>query len=208
MKILPIPPLPPMPRSSPELVSVLDVVRRDSLDDASDEFEFYWFAREYPRAFRHHMDHAAHRLRTIHHIYGEFHRYFLTRRGPGGVSNRRVAELYWEFEAFLNAVSCALDILVRIVGLAYAEPTPRSFSRFLKFLTNAPSGPLPTVFKKAGARWVHRLKQYRNCFVHQTPPDTLLWFSLEQYSDGLEVRAPIPKNPQDREILAFRRGRR
>lgn len=55
----------PMPKpptlfelSSPQVVKALDVIRT-SLNDETHS-EFYLFAREYPRCYRHHVDHAQH----------------------------------------------------------------------------------------------------------------------------------------------------
>jgi hypothetical protein len=68
---VPILPLPQLPNfsKSPNLVKVLDSVRF-ALD--SEEYgEFYWFAREYPRIYRYHLDHAEYRLKTIYSVYPE-----------------------------------------------------------------------------------------------------------------------------------------
>ena len=62
--------------------------------------------------------------------------------------------------------------------------------------------------KKAQRRWVSRLKDYRDCFVHYTPVDTLSMISLNQHDDGHEIRGKLPVNPNVREILGFRFSRR
>src|SRR5262245_19666347 len=58
--------LPPM-RSyrSPEVARMFDKLRK-KLEDNDGYSEFSWFAREYPRCYRFHMDGADFRLRTIH----------------------------------------------------------------------------------------------------------------------------------------------
>ena len=209
MHILPLPKLPPIPVESPHIVRAMDDIRDLSLED--DLAEFYWFAREYPRVYRHHVDHAALRLRVIYDAYVEFHNEFSeqVRAGSGrlgmAISTRRVSEMYWEFEAFLNAVSSSLDVLSRVVGPAYEAETPLSFGKFVR---KPLQGHLWELFNAAHDRWVWKLKDYRDCFVHYTPPDTLLCFNITPYANGLEVRAPIPRNPNEREILAFRKGRR
>ena len=61
-----IPALPPFRTLSPEVVRVLDRIRFDLDQSSSDEHaEFTWFAREYPRCYRYHLDCADFRLRTI-----------------------------------------------------------------------------------------------------------------------------------------------
>ncbi len=44
--------------ASPHVVRVLDRIRFEVMDDHPDgeTDEFAWFAREYPRAYRHHME--------------------------------------------------------------------------------------------------------------------------------------------------------
>lgn len=211
VNILPLPELPPIPSESPRIGRTFDSVRHRWLEDEEHGCEFSWFAREYPRIYRHHVDHAEHRLRVIHDAYVEF-RQELSEDVRNGdvykeklVSRHRVKEMYWDFEAFLNAVSSSLDAATRVVGPAYAEQTPLSFNRFFR---RAPAGRLRDLFETAADRWVLRLKDYRDCFVHYTPTNTLLFFGIREYSDGWEVRAEIPRNPNERDILAFRRGRR
>lgn len=62
-----IPKIPKFSIYSPPLVKVMDKIRGDF--DGDDEFEFYWFAREYPRFYRHHIQHAEYRLRNIYDKY-------------------------------------------------------------------------------------------------------------------------------------------
>ena len=210
MHILPIPKLPPIPIESPHVVRVMDDVRIRP-DEKGDLSEFNWFAREYPRVYRHHVDHAAHRLRVIYDGYVEFHNELSEQVRDRSVfvemavSKRRVSETYWDFEAFLNAVSSSLDALTRVVGPAYEAESPLSFGKFVR---KGLHGKLWELFNAAGNRWVWKLKDYRDCFVHYTPPNTSLFFHITQYSDGCEVRAPIPRNPNERDILGFRTGRR
>jgi hypothetical protein len=64
------------------------------------------------------------------------------------------------------------------------------------------------LFQKAQRMWVQRLKDYRDCFMHYTPVDTLLVVTLRKYQTGWEVRAKLPVNPNVREILGFRYSRR
>jgi hypothetical protein len=52
------------------------------------------------------------------------------------------------------------------------------------------------------------LKDYRDCFTHYTPVDTLLSVCLRKYRNGWELRAKLPTNPNVREILGFRFSRR
>ena len=63
--------LPDFPSESSELVKVLDNIRYkiNKTDKTGELFEFYWFAREYPRLYRFHYDHLEHRLKSIHKNY-------------------------------------------------------------------------------------------------------------------------------------------
>lgn len=60
----------------------------------------------------------------------------------------------------------------------------------------------------ARERWVLKLKNYRDCFVHFTPVDTMLSISLVQTSDGFHIRGKLPTNPNIREICGFRYSKR
>ena len=208
----PVQPLPPMSTSSPELVLVLDRIRfrLDGLDRKQNSnlySEYTWFAREYPRCYRYHLDCAEHRLRGIHALFCEIHKDFEHKvaNNPNlfsmSTSNVRVQRIYWDFESFLSAVNTALDLLARVAGTAYAQPMPPSFNKFCK---KAGDDGLLGLMKRAQTRWVNRLKDYRDCFVHYTPVDTLLSVSLIQYSDGFHIRAKLPMNPNIRDILGFR----
>jgi hypothetical protein len=57
-------------------------------------------------------------------------------------------------------------------------------------------------------KWVQRLKDYRDCFVHYTPVDTVLQMMMVLRPDGWELRCKLPTNPNSREILRFRYSRR
>src|SRR5687768_12077655 len=59
----------------PRLVRVFDDIRfeLDGRLDADDFAEFTWFAREYPRCYRHHLSACAFRLRNIHARYQQAH---------------------------------------------------------------------------------------------------------------------------------------
>lgn len=205
----PVPALPPMSQSSPRLVLAMDLIRREL--GGHDEYgEFYWFAREYPRCYRHHLDCAEHRLHTIHDLYEQIH----VDLAPGvlahssmfgtHVSDIRSKRVYWDFESYIGEINNSLDLLARIAGLAYRNQTPPNFNRFCKL----PSSPLVSICVAAQTRWVTRLKSYRDCFTHFTPVDTILSVGLDQYSDGFHMRAKLPTNPSVRDILGFRYNRR
>ena len=98
-----------------------------------------------------------------------------------------------------------MAIDTRVAGTAYKDQMPPNFNKFCK--RQGDSG-LLGIFKRAQMRWVNRLKDYRDCFTHYTPVDTWLSVGLYQYSDGFELRARLPTNPNIREILGFRFSRR
>ena len=209
--IIPLPNLPKFSESSLKIVQVFNRIRFDL--DTSDEYaEFYWFAREYPRCYRYHIDCAEFRLKGIHQKYQAAHIHFsheLQKRDENcfgmAYSNQQTYEIYWDFEAFLSAMNTALDLLARIVGTAYHEQTPPSFNKLCKRKNlNGPA----VILKKAQKLWVSRMKDYRDCFVHYTPVDTLLSISAKQYSNGWEVRGKLPTNPNVRDILSFKFSRR
>ncbi|MDO8532587.1 MAG: hypothetical protein Q7T26_10580 [Dehalococcoidia bacterium] len=214
--VKPVPKLPSFRLFSPEVVRVLDRIRFhlhnvSALNQGYKYAEFFWFAREYPRCYRYHLDCADFRLRTISDLYQEI-RAELTptiRRsqscGGVSVSNEKVQRVYWDFESFLSEINIALDLLARVAGTAYKEEMPANFNRFCK--KEGDAGPLG-VMQKAQLRWVNKLKNYRDCFVHYTPVDTLLTISLVRCADGFEVRGKLPINPNVRDILGFRFSRR
>jgi hypothetical protein len=69
--------------------------------------EFTWFAREYPRAYRHYVQHADFRLHSIYTSFEHAHKYYaekLTDRGSReclemAVGNKQVQAAYWDFES-------------------------------------------------------------------------------------------------------------
>lgn len=192
---------------SPRVVLVFDEIRRNLYE--RDEFaEFCWFAREYSRCYRFHCDGAAFRLRSIHGLMSRIAEDLVGHVGKSdgncfsvAVGDQRVQQVYWDFESFLSEVCIALDLLARIVGPAFKQHTPLSFSRLCKV---EDSHPLLDLFCTAQQRWVTRLKDYRDCFTHYTPVDTLLMVSADRRREGWRIRAKLPVNPNAREIEHFR----
>lgn len=209
--IIPLPNLPKFSDTSPKIVQLFDRIRYDL--HKSDEYaEFCWFAREYPRCYRYHIDNAEFRLKEIYQKYQTAHIYFSHKLHENednsfsmAYSNYQTYEIYWDFEAFLSAMNTALDLLARIVGTAYDEQMPPSFNKLCKKKNlKYPA----VILKKAQKVWVSRMKDYRDCFVHYTPVDTIVYISANQYSDGWEVRGKLPTNPNVRDILSFKFSRR
>jgi len=197
---------------SPDVVLVFDRIRKE-LDGKDSYDEFYWFAREYPRCYRFHLDGADFRLRSIHALMDDIFRGLSeTAESAAGraalqfnVSDVRVQQVYWDFESYLSEINISLDILARIIGPTFRQQTPPSFNRLCKM---GQAHPILDLFRKAQSMWVRRLKDYRDCFVHYTPVDTRLFVSLDRCVKGWELRAPLPVNPNVREILGFRYRRR
>lgn len=216
-RVKPIPMMPPLRAfSSPEIVKVMDQIRRrmDETDarNGSDKYsEFTWFARQYPRCYRYHLDCADFRLSTIYDLYREIHSHLArgVTQNPStfelAIKDRRVERVYWDFESFLSEINIALDLMARIGGTAFQDEMPLSFNRFCK--KDGDTG-LLRVMKNAQRRWVRRLKDYRDCFVHYTPVDDMAMISLVQYGDGFEICGKLPVNPNVREMLGFRFSRR
>lgn len=196
---------------SPHLVRIYDEIRV-SLDD-EEHAEFYWFAREYPRCYRYHLDAADFRLCSIHALMTRVHTDLLDRISDDdsatfevAQSDHRVQQIYWDFESFLSHISIALDLLTRSLTPAFKIHVAPSFNRFCK--RAPPDSAFSGLLIRARDRWVTRLKDYRDCFTHYTPVDTILSVALRQYADGWEVRAKLPVNPNVRDIDSFRYSRR
>jgi len=198
------------------VVRVLDRIRFGLMDADGDGDnpllgEFEWFAREYPRCYRHHLECAQFRLCTIHALYVQIHWELAPRLNASpnslgcSTGDERVKRIYWEFESYLAAISSSLDLLARIAGLVYPRQTPPNFNRFCKMPEKSK---MLTIMQLAQSRWAFRLKGYRDCFTHFTPVDTLLSAGLTRYQDGFHIRAKLPTNPGVREILGFRYSRR
>lgn len=207
MDLLPLPTFPRLFDGSPEVVKVLDKIRIE-LD--SEEFsEFNWFAREYPRGYRYYLDCANYRLESIYFSYKQFHDMFSNSDVDHNcfyrsISNEDVYKIYWDFESLLSSLNTALDILARIVGTAYNIQTPPSFNKLCK----KELAGIVEILKAAQNKWVSRMKDYRDCFVHYTPVDTMLTMYINKYNNGWELRCKLPINPNTREILGFRYRRR
>lgn len=213
----PVPALPRFSDRSPEVVRTLDRIRselasNDSPEDDPRLGEFTWFAREYPRCYRHHLECAEFRLRSIHDLVSEIHTELAqsVESNPHmfgcSVSDLRVKRVYWDFESYLCEINNALDLLARISGLVYRRQTPPNFNRLCK--TSEGQTAMLSIMQGAKSHWVTRMKSYRDCFTHFTPIDTMLSVELEQYADGFHIRAKLPVNPSAREILDFRYSRR
>ncbi len=184
---------------------------RFTLDD-EEHAEFAWFASEYPRVFRYHLQHAGHRLTLIHKAYQVSHSDFEKKLLADNKDyieiatfNKIAYQMWWDFEAYLNAISSALDIFARIVGLFYNSELPLSSNRL--YATKDVAG-VVTTMRAAQERWVTRLKDYRDCFTHYTPVDNMASIRCLNYEDGFEVRANLPTNPNIRENIGFQYSRR
>lgn len=119
-------------------------------------------------------------------------------------SDKSISAMYWDFESFLSAINISLDILARIVGTAYVDQTPVSFNKLCKKDLDGMVNDLVNARKV----WVSRLKDYRDCFTHYTCVDTLLGITARLYSDGWEIEAKLPTNPNSRDMLLFKYSRR
>lgn len=204
-------PLPRFPAGSPAVVLAYDRMRRE-LEDDDELAEFCWFAREYPRCYRFHMDGAEFRLKSLHALMFSLSGDLVKRAIEAtentwelAASDLRVEQVYWDFESMLSEINVALDLLTRVVGPAFHLQAPANFNKFCKL---SEQHPLVDAFRSAQKSWVSRLKDYRDCFMHYTPVDTLLMVRIRRYANGWQLRASLPTNPNVREILGFRFSRR
>ncbi len=167
-----------------------------------------------PRIFRYHLYHAEHRLNTIHKNYCSSVE-AIKRQIAAAASDQNLFEvatgrgiawqIYWDFEAYLTVVASSLEMLARLVGVFYVKQTPISFNKLCA--KRGLDGPVD-LLRKAKDQWVNRLKDYRDCFNHYTPVDNESYIRCYRYTDGWEVRGPIPTNPNVRESDGFRFSRR
>jgi hypothetical protein len=203
-----LPNLPVLKRESPKILKAMQKAYQDPWWPESDEDEFYWFSREYGRVLRHHFWNMDYRLQRIHCLYVSAHERAskdLEDAPPEqfgySFSDQSCLVTHWEFEGFLNAAGAALDVIARLVGPAYTENTPPSFSKLCKktHLTGYADD-----LRDAEERWVKKMKSYRDCFVHYTPSDTLLKFSTTFRGDKSYLIFQIPVNPDSRDITMFR----
>ena len=62
---------------------------------------------------------------------------------------------------------------------------------------------LVDVFRDAKIKWINRLKDYRDCFVHYTPVDNRVYVTLIRQEDNWKMWCKIPVNPNIREVDGF-----
>jgi hypothetical protein len=191
-------------------VKTLDKIRFeiDKKDKEGELFEFYWFAREYPRFYRYHLDHAQYRLKSIHEKYSVVRGGILKSSKANGysslgmsISNPITHQIYWDFEAYLMALSAALDLMARVVGVSFSDQTPVSFNKLCSKKQLA--GPVDTL-RIAKERWINRFKDYRDCFVHYTPADNRVYSDVIPQGDGGILRCKLPTNPNIRTVEGFK----
>jgi hypothetical protein len=188
------------------IVKKLDGIRFDIEEKGDEYFEFYWFAREYPRFYKYHIDNIKFRLNTIKNLY-EFHqKEFLKIKKSDAIYEMSVSvakspQIYWEFEAFLNAISAALDVVSRISGLAYAEQTPISLNKITK---KKELIGIVDVLRKAKTDWIDEMKDYRDCFVHYTPVDSKVYVTVYKSTKSWKMWCKIPTNPNIRNAEKFK----
>ena len=188
------------------MVKTLDKIRFeiDESDENEELSEFYWFAREYPRFYRYHLDHAEFRLKSIHEKYLVTQEEIIRSSNSSfvmRVSNPIIHQIYWDFEAYLMALSAALDLMARIVGVSFSDQTPVSFNKLCS--KKQLEGPVDTL-RKAKGRWVNRFKDYRDCFVHYTPADNRVYADVAPHEDGSILRCKLPTNPNIRTVGGFK----
>jgi hypothetical protein len=171
--------LPEFYKTSPKIVGAFDKMRFEIDRVDSDEYsEFYWYAREFLRYYRYHIDNVEFRIKKIHSLYQLHLDDFLKEKDEieksnmfeKGIYNTHTYQIYWEFEALLNALSAALDILSRISGLEFEIQTPLSLNKLTK---KKDLIGVVDILRKAKEEWVDEMKNFRDCFVHYCPIDSM-----------------------------------
>lgn len=208
-----IPTIPKFDRYSPRVVRSLDKIRFELDKNGNDCFEFYWFAREFPRFYQYHIDNIEFRLRTIHNLY-EHHRTDFFKKNVSdeygetfemAISNISTFRIYWDFEALLGATNSALDLLARISGVAYTDQTPVSLNKISK---KKELIGIVDLFRTAQENWINSMKDYRDCFVHYTPVDSRVYVTVYKLNKNWKMWCKIPTNPNIRVADGFKFSKR
>jgi len=135
----PLPKLPSFPRQSPHILTAMTYAYQTPWWIETDCDEFYWFSREYGRILRHHFNNIDYRLANIYKLYEDAHKRLskaIEQDTPDqfgqAFTDMSCNITHWEFESLLNAAGASLDIIARLVGPAYQENSPPSFSKLCK----------------------------------------------------------------------------
>jgi len=188
VKFKPLPKLPEFNYRSPRMVIVLDKIRFELEKDRTNDYsEVVWFLREYPRIFRHHIECAEYRLKNIYNIYESAYKKIIKKIKESNedifeymISGYEIKVLYWEFESLLSSINISLDIISRILSVAFKEEKGATFNKFCKINYD---NKYINIFKEEKVKWVSKLKDYRDCFTHYTVVDTLLSIVARKYND-------------------------
>lgn len=203
-------PLPDFYNTSPKVVKAFDTMRFELDDENSDEYaEFYWYAREFPRYYRYHIDNVEFRIKKIHSLYQLHLNDFLKEADKieksnifeKGIYNTHTYQIYWEFEALLNALSAALDILSRISGLEFEQQTPLSLNQLSK---KKDLNGVVDIFRKAKENWIDEMKNLRDCFVHYCPIDSMPRIIFYKTETMWKIWCKLPTNPNIRVVDGFK----
>lgn len=205
--------LPEFYKSSPKLVSAFDKMRfeLESLN-SEDYLEFCWYAREFPRYFRYHIDNVEFRIKKIRSLYQLHLNDFLKEKDEiekrnvfeKGIYNTHTYQIYWEFEALLNALSAALDLLSRVSGLEFEEQTPLSLNKLTK---KKNLNGVVDILRKAKEDWINEMKNLRDCFVHYCPIDSMPTITFYKTPTSWKIWCKIPTNPNVRVVDSFEYSR-
>jgi hypothetical protein len=201
--------IPLFKKSSPKIVLTYDKMRFElEKVDAEKHAEFYWYAREFPRYFRYHFDNIEYRLTKIHKLYSfhleDFKSKYDSKRDENcyemTISNPYTFQVYWEFEALLNAISTALDILARISGLEFIDQTPVSLNNLAK---KKDLFGVVEILRNAKLDWIDEMKNLRDCFVHYSPVDSRPYLTFYRTETMWKIWGKLPTNPNIRVADAF-----
>ncbi|GAB6089480.1 hypothetical protein [Spirochaeta dissipatitropha] len=215
---------------SPDIVLSLNKIRFELEKRNDDQYnEICWFLREYPRIFRHHLECFVYRLGNVHAIYVEAHKEFTNRLNNHdaelpdvsncnltceeygklkksklngmALSNIKTKVMYWEFESLLSSANISLDITARILSTAFKEQLPPNFNKACKNKNDTYG--IISFLNSEKDGWVSKMKDYRDCFIHYTPVDTVLSIEAIKLKNKWFIYGKLPINPNERDITRF-----
>lgn len=117
------------------------------------------------------------------------------------LSNIKTKVMYWEFESLLSSANISLDITARILSTAFKEQLPPNFNKACKNKNDTYG--IISFLNSEKDGWVSKMKDYRDCFIHYTPVDTVLSIEAIKLKNKWFIYGKLPINPNERDITRF-----